>query len=118
MRKSLTHWCGEVFFLSVTSVSEVLKRLATAIDYETTLHITVHRSSVWIDALREAQKQSFCSFLFCLRYVYFALQDKDDIMPHQVTFFGESSIDVGDPQREFFRLLVLQAGESLLRGQY
>ncbi|KAL5457471.1 hypothetical protein EMCRGX_G034735 [Ephydatia muelleri] len=52
-----------------------------------------------MDALREAQKQSFCaSFLL------------------KVTFFGESSIDDGGPRREFFRLLVLQAGESLLRG--
>ena len=48
--------------------------------------------------------------------MYFAFQDKDDIMSHQVTFFGESSIDDGGPRREFFRLLVLQAGESLLRG--
>ena len=75
MRKSLTHWCVEYFnfsLLSVNSVSEVLKRLATAINCETTLRITVHRSTVWMDALREAQKQSFCaSFLlkvcvFCI----------------------------------------------------
>eukprot|EP00731_Ephydatia_muelleri_P032653 Em0024g197a len=50
--------------MNVESVSEVLKRLATAINCETTLRITVHRSTVWMDALREAQKQSFCaSFL-------------------------------------------------------
>ena len=48
--------------------------------------------------------------------MYFAFRDKDDIMSHQVTFFGESSIDDSGPRREFFRLLVLQAGESLLRG--
>ena len=61
-------------------------------------------------------KNSHFALLFCLRYVYFAFRDKDDIMSHQVTFFGESSIDDGGPRREFFRLLVLQAGESLLRG--
>ncbi|KAL5491583.1 hypothetical protein EMCRGX_G016897 [Ephydatia muelleri] len=91
--------CKRTQASNVESVSEVLKRLATAINCETTLRITVHRSTVWMDALREAQKQSFCaSFLL------------------KVTFFGESSIDDGGPRREFFRLLVLQAGESLLRG--
>ncbi|KAL5509181.1 hypothetical protein EMCRGX_G004499 [Ephydatia muelleri] len=71
----------------------------TAINCETTLRITVHRSTVWMDALREAQKQSFCASVLL-----------------KVTFFGKSSIDDGGPWREFFRLLVLQAGESLLRG--
>eukprot|EP00731_Ephydatia_muelleri_P013141 Em0007g451a len=70
-----------------------------AINCETTLRITVHRSTVWMDALREAQKQSFCASVLL-----------------KVTFFGKSSIDDGGPWREFFRLLVLQAGESLLRG--
>ena len=37
-------------------------------------------------------------------------------MSIQVTFFGETSIDVGGPRREFFRLLVVQAAETLLRG--
>ncbi|KAL5475336.1 hypothetical protein EMCRGX_G025133 [Ephydatia muelleri] len=66
--------CKRTQASNVESVSEVLKWLATAINY------------------------------------------KDDIMSYQVTFFGESSIDDGGPRREFFRLLVLQAGESLLRG--
>ena len=37
-------------------------------------------------------------------------------MSIQVTFFGETSIDTGGPRREFFRLLVVQAAKTLLRG--
>ena len=36
----------------------------------------------------------------------------------QVTFFGELSVDAGGPRREFFRLLVHQAADTLLRGEY
>ena len=35
----------------------------------------------------------------------------------QVTFFGELSVDAGGPRREFFRLLVHQAADTLLRGE-
>ena len=36
---------------------------------------------------------------------------------NQVTFFGEWSVDAGSPRREFFRLLVHQAADTLLRGE-
>ena len=35
----------------------------------------------------------------------------------QITFFGELSVDTGGPRREFFRLLVHQAADTLLRGK-
>ena len=35
----------------------------------------------------------------------------------QVTFFGELSVDAGGPRSEFFRLLVHQAADTLLRGE-
>ena len=73
------------------------------------LHITVRRSKLLCAALREGLKSKFNAKLHIKVVVLTARVCMHNVSLLQVTFAGESAIDMGGPKREFFRLFAEEA---------